>query len=412
MYLSTDEQVPKSTWRCRLDSLRILISIIAFQLLYLSVAFIAVREWPAMDTERFYSVERRWPESGEPTVLSHFVTWDAAHYIHLSEVGYVRGSPSCAFYPLFPLLIGFLGPIFGGNHVAAGLFIANAAGALGFFFFYRIVFTKFDRRTGFFALALLIAYPGAVFFHFIYTESIFLLLLMLLWFSLEEDCFALGLVAAFLLPLTRAVGVFSVLPIWWHVFGLNERLSFATGTSSGLTPTPNTARLGQSRFLRRAFLLAAPVVGWLSYLALMWFWTGNPFEGFVAQKNWGVHSVWNLINLPKFVASFFSPTTWHDFTGSFFDRCSFLVLIAVSPLIWKVNKELLVWHVFLAVIPAMSGEFTSYTRFGCLAFPAFLAVATYFTRMKRRFMINVSLTGLFCLQVLMLWMFLNFRWAG
>ncbi|MCD6319089.1 MAG: hypothetical protein J7M03_00240, partial [Candidatus Desulfofervidaceae bacterium] len=104
-------------------------------------------------------------------------------------------------------------------------------------------------------------------------------------------------------------------------------------------------------------------------MALMWHWTGNPFEGFVAQKRWAAHSIHNLWDVPKFVIGFFSPTQWHAFRGSFLDRSVFVLLLYALPVLWRVDKELLVWAYVLGILPAMSGTFTSYIRFASCAFP-------------------------------------------
>lgn len=85
-------------------------------------------------------------------------------------------------------------------------------------------------------------------------------------------------------------------------------------------------------------LLLAPLLGWTAYLGLMWHWTGNPFEGFEAQKYWAVHSIRNLIDVPKFVVGLFSPTEWHAFRGSVLDRAVFVLLLYCLPVLWRLDK--------------------------------------------------------------------------
>jgi len=81
------------------------------------------------------------------------------------------------------------------------------------------------------------------------------------------------------------------------------------------------------------------VAGWDVYLTLMWHWTGNTFEGFVAQKHWAVHSVHNLWDVPKFIIGFLSPTQWHAFRGSFLDRCAFVLLLYTLPALSMAKKR-------------------------------------------------------------------------
>jgi hypothetical protein len=189
-------------------------------------------------------------------------------------------------------------------------------------------------------------------------------------------------------------------------------------------------------------LLLAPLLGWAAYLTLMWSWTGNPLEGIQAQKHWGVHSITNLVNVPKCVIGLFNPTEWHAFTGSLLDRCMFILLLYTLPLQWRLGKDLLVWTYVLGVLPAMSGTFTSFTRFESTAFPMFIALAVFlntecgvrsaepptgnaecgmrnaestlrFRPSRLLAALRWGLLGAFIvLHLWLLWRFVNFRWAG
>lgn len=279
--------------------------------------FILVGVWCMgdMDRDNFFGVAQRWPREGGPIFASHFATWDTAHYLFLSEVGYRRSVDSCAFYPLWPLLVRWTSPLAGGNHLLAGLVLSNLFSLAAWVLFYERVRRSWGGSVAAWALVFLIVFPGSLFFQFHYTESLFLLLVMLLWWGIEERRWGLACVAAFLLPVCRAVGLFSMLPIGWFLLG--GRLS-AWGRAfwsrrvrrkNAVEPQDRDSDLRSNvRDWRWYGLLLAPLLGWLCYLGLMTFWTGNPFEGFEAQKNWRVHSISNLWNVPKFVWGFLTPT--------------------------------------------------------------------------------------------------------
>jgi len=59
-----------------------------------------------------------------------FATWDAANYVELAEHGYGGQGPENALYPLYPLVLRVVGPLFGGDLVFAGLVVSNIAGVL------------------------------------------------------------------------------------------------------------------------------------------------------------------------------------------------------------------------------------------------------------------------------------------
>jgi len=54
---------------------------------------------------QFQDAYANWPSSGKADLTSRFATWDVAHYLILSQRGYQAGSHSCAFYPLWPMLL-------------------------------------------------------------------------------------------------------------------------------------------------------------------------------------------------------------------------------------------------------------------------------------------------------------------
>lgn len=394
---------------------------------------------------------------------SHFPLGDGRAYLALSQTGYAAGHRFCAFYPLFPLLIRWTTPLAGGNPLLAGLVLSNAASVAGWALFYTRVRRRWGAAAAGWALAFLVSFPGALFYQFVHTESLFFLLLMLLWWGLEERRRGWVWGAAFLLPLTRAIGVFAVLPIAWYAAqqsGLLERVgdwcrrqlrcrtvqrgtNLAAGekgtaeagegaADSGRPAEPRCGAAGMKAPAQRRptgpaeggaggrrwpwTLLAAPVVGWGVYLGLMAAWTGNPFEGFAAQRHWGVHSVGNLVNLPKFVVGFFTPTHWHEFRGSLLDRGVFVLVLYLLPVLWRLDKGLLVWTYWLGVLPAMSGTFTSYTRYAACAFPVFVGLGVYFAGAARgtvRGWGRWVLVGVFGgLHLVLLWRQVNFRWAG
>jgi len=265
--------------------------------------------------------------------------------------------------------------------------LANLFSLGGWLLFHRAAARRFGERTADGALALLVAFPGALFFQFIYSESLFFLLIMVLWRELEGRRYRWAWAAAFLAPLARGVGAFAVLPLAWHAWnvappGWRERLrargrsaeagaagearSEGSDGNAGEDGRPGR-RAGRPGLRRKAawapWLLAGmPVAGWAAYLGLMWIWTGDPFSGMRAQRFWGVHAIGNLWDVPKFVSGFFNVTVWHGFTGSALDRIGFLFALYAAPMLWRRARDLLPWWVALAVLPAMSGTFPGCER--------------------------------------------------
>ena len=255
-----------------------------------------------------------------------------------------------------------------------------------------------------------------MFLQFSYSEGAFLVLLMCLWSGLEERRWLPAAFGALLLPLSRAIGVFSVIPI---AFWLLKHPSVAPRWNAALSRIPRLktgllhCESDESRQgARWLLLLIIPPIGWALYLGLMNSWTGNPFEGFEAQKTWGRHSILNLVNIPKFVLEYLNPRYFHEFADSMLDRLCFLAMAYSLPALWRSDRTLIPWVYVLGILPAMSGSFTSYIRFSGMAFPIFLAWSAPATSRPWRIFRWIGLTLLVVLHLHLTRNFVLSRWAG
>lgn len=216
---------------------RIFLSLAAVKVAYLALLMGALALWPDYDETRasairegwFPPTEARWLEGQQTGFTRFFTTWDAAHYLVLSKAGYFKGLRAVAFYPLWPLTVRWVSDATGVGRVITGMVLANLFSLAGWTLFWSITRKRFGESAAKWALVFLVIFPGSLFCQFIYTEPLFFLLAMLLWFGMENSRYRLAWVAACLLPLTRAVGVFALLPIVWH--GL-ERLKEAWSADS------------------------------------------------------------------------------------------------------------------------------------------------------------------------------------
>jgi hypothetical protein len=95
--------------------------------------------------------------------------------------------------------------------------LGNVFSLAAFVLFYQVVRERFGGANAKWALVLLIAFPGSLFYQFIYSEPLFFLLVMVLWLSLERGRFDWAWPAALMLPLARPVGIVAVLPVAWYL---------------------------------------------------------------------------------------------------------------------------------------------------------------------------------------------------
>lgn len=327
-----------------------------------------------------------------------FQTWDAQMYLALSESGYRSGEPSVRFFPLWPLAIRLCAPLTRGSHVVAGLLLANALSILALTLLHAYLRTETDGRTAGATLMLMLAFPGAMFFLLPYSEAMCFLFSVVAWALLRSDRVAsppagdgrrllwVG-VAVFAAALTRPTGVFWSLPL--AVYCLRRR-RWAALPVAGI-----------------------PILGFAGYLAVVYAFTGDPFEGIASRHPFvSRQSLSLLYDLPAFARSLVRPLAVHGFVDSAIDRVWFLCLLALLPAIYRRSPEWFASTVGMGILPAMALNFMSYTRYALMAFPCFAVVADWLARPRREALFAVVLSLLFGLQLLFIVRHINFYWAG
>jgi hypothetical protein len=366
---------------------KLLVALLSLKAATFLIAVGAITFFPAFD-ERQYQNVIHWPREGPPTLATYFATWDGAHYLFLSEEGYQSGSASCAFYPFWPFLIRAGSWLTLGNHFVAGLLLSNLLSLAAFLIFHYFVERNHGPRTANASAALLLAYPGAIFFSFIYTESLFLLLVTLFFLCLFAKRYVWVAVLGFFLPLTKAVGVFCVFPLLVYLW--IQRADWKTYLA-----------------------YYGPILGYAAYFGIMYYTTGNALEGFDAQRFYpNQPSVAHIFDLPGFLAHLFMPLQVHGMVDSAVDRGLFLLLLACLYPIWKLNKVYFVYACFIGLVPAASSWFLSYTRNVMMCFPLFIVVALLLQRRHHGLVLWSVVTLSAAFQIWFLWRHINFAWAA
>ena len=321
--------------------------------------------------------------------------WDTVPYLHLAKDGYQTGDSACAFYPLLPLLIRCSAPLFGGNHVYAGVFLANVFSVVALFLFFRFVQVEHGEAAAKKSLLALLAFPTALFFSVIYTETLFLLQLMLVFFGMRQNRLTWVVVAAFLMPLTKAIGIFVTAVLAWHWL---EHYRQRNGLAH------------HAPWLGVAFV---PLLGWTVFLFLMWKWTGDSLEAFKAQRFYPYQpSILNIFSPQKWGPAFLKWGSLHESMNSILDRGCFVLLLGSLYPIWKLDKKYFIWALFAGVIPALTNCFFSYSRYILSVFPLFILFGIYFSRPARHWVFWYYFVLMLAFQSYLIVRFVNHLWAG
>jgi Mannosyltransferase (PIG-V) len=212
-----------------------------------------------------------------------FTAWerfDGLWFLRIADGGYANADGSAAFFPLYPILIRGVSFLIGNHPFAAALIVSNACFAASLVVLYALTLreTSSDdiaRRT----VLYLAIFPTAFFFLAPYSESLFLLLVLLMFWFIRDDRWGPGAAAAGLAALTRNLGVVLVIPMAveaWRQF-----------------------RHSGEGIARRAIACAAPVLAVIPYL---WFWyrlSGDWLAPIHQQANWERHLENPILTLAK-----------------------------------------------------------------------------------------------------------------
>lgn len=324
--------------------------------------------------KQFFYPNFRYPVHQAISLQTAFQTWDAQHYLFLSEKGYQKGQDSNAFSPLFPFAMHIFS-YFTKSSFWSGIMLANLFSFFGCYLFYEYIKKIATEKVAYRSLLVLLAFPTSFYFSLIYTESLFFFLVILFFFLLQKRKLFLASLVAFFLPLTRLIGVAILFPfVTFLIFEYHKHVL-----------TDEVIAIVLSLWSKKTFLIVAPIVGLVMVMGIFYVTTGDFFSQLNAQQNFVSHySFFSLFNPLIFFRAFFTfPLALHGFTNSLLDRIFFLLFLSLLPLMYKrISKTLFVYAVVFGVLPTLGGSFMSYMRYLLVVFPIFITLGILSTEKK------------------------------
>jgi hypothetical protein len=306
--------------------------------------------------------------------------WDSVWFLRIAEHGYTAAAGTAsAFYPLYPLAVGGLGRAFFGNYVVAGVVISLAAALAAFFLLHRLAEERLGADGARRAVLYLAVFPMALFLQAVYSESLYLLLVLAAFLLAERGRWLGAGAATGLALLTRPFGAALLPALALLAWRSTDRRRAFTGLAAApalfaLYPAWLAWRVGDglafvhsqghwSRHLSRAGPLGGIWdglrAGWAGVEQLVSgshthrYWAGVPDKDVDPFHVAGV----NLENL-AFLALFVVLTVvvWRRFGTPYGLFCAVSLALPLS-------------------VPSTRWPLLSIPRFGLVVFPFFLALA-------------------------------------
>ncbi len=259
----------------------VLVSVIGTRVSILLLGAIAVTligTIPAPTAEAFWRVSPH-------ELVNLQARWDTDFYHQIATAGY-RWDPSVflhqnvVFFPLYPLLMRWVGGWLGGHPLLAGTLISLAAFAGAMAVLYRLAVLELGEDKAWPVILLVSTYPFALFFSVVYTESLFLLLTVGAFYAMRTRSLALAALSGFAAGLTRPNGFWLALPLLWMA---------ATGPSAAVDVDTGRRPWWRDRQRVTALLVAlAPLVGAAVFAAFLYARFGDALAWAHGQAAWGM----------------------------------------------------------------------------------------------------------------------------
>lgn len=306
--------------------------------------------------------------------------WDTGWYlgIALGQYAYdpdlAHAQQNIVFFPALPVSMRIAGRLLGGTTGAfllGGTLIVLFAfgGALIYLYrFAREVLGDDDERAQY-VLWLVAAYPFALFYSSVYTESIFLFGAVGAFYHFTRGQLARAGLFGLLVGLTRPNGCFLSIPL--ALLALHPWLPrwLAGGRSDGSRPEV-------SSLVPQMAAAAMPGVGVLLYSAFIWQLSGHPLAWAEGHIAWG-RSYQGLSILITERYDYISQSGLYGYTSELpVDLLQLLGVIFVLAAVWGVYRRFgLAYAAFILVNilpPLAAGGLLSAGRFSAVLFPAFV----------------------------------------
>ena len=240
---------------------------IAFRVFSAVLAFFINLAFPLDQREQFTMWGRTSP------FWDTFTRYDSGYYITIARTGYAPvagGRSNIAFFPVYPLLMRYVGRLFGrttGHTFLGGIAVSWVSFVLAMIALYYLAKLDLSPRRAERAVLLASIFPFAFFFGVAYSESTFLLFTILAFYLFRTRRWILA-------GLAGAVAIATRTP----AFVMWPALAWTAWRSAEPTRRDRTwAAVG----------LALTMAGFAAYCAYIYAVTGHPFEWVSTLELWG-----------------------------------------------------------------------------------------------------------------------------
>lgn len=298
-----------------------------------------------------------------PDVLSKLANFDGVHYLTISEKGYLGTGLIQAFFPLYPLLIALINPLFN-NYLASGLILSHLFALFSFYAFYALVKMDFGKKIAWWSMIFFAFFVSSFYLRSFYGESLFMTLLFASFLAAKSKKYLLAGILGFFLSSTRVIGIF-ILPSLWLLIYLNDKENY------------------------QAYLqVSLSAFGLLAYMIYLKWQFGDFLYFFTLQEQFGASRQSSLVTYPQVIYRYLKIFyTVRPFDLKYYAYVQEFILSVLSLIVlflagWQSFKsktlQILPYLLFALLayfLPTLTGNFSSMPRYILACFPIFIYLA-------------------------------------
>ncbi|MBI5614061.1 hypothetical protein HY947_04005 [Candidatus Gottesmanbacteria bacterium] len=283
--------------------------------------------------------------------------FDGVHYVLIAKSGYE--SLQHAFFPLYPMLIGFISRVLSMDMVTVGIVLSHVSFFISLIFIFFIAQKEFSTGVARWTIVFLLCYPMSFYFASVYTESMYLLFASATFYAFSKNMYWRS---AFLGTLSSATRLFGIL------IPISLLLEFvATRKISG-------------KLLVICFIMTFGLIWYLGFLQIH---TGDSFAFMHEQPVFGAgRSGSSIILLPqvlyRYARIIFTTTPYAmQYWVSVLEVLSFVFasVVLFFGYMKGIKNRYQYYSVAVLLLPTLSGTLSSMPRYIVSAFPVFIVLS-------------------------------------
>lgn len=388
----------------------------------------AVAGWFLKYLPTFPYARELLPLYGFPRWFFSWANFDGVHYLTIAEKGYLGTGLIQAFFPVFPLLMKVV-TLFTNNALLSGLLVSNVMAFALICAWYYFLKETLKEKIAWLGVLILLLFPTSFFLGALYSESLFLFLVICCFIAARQRQWWLAALIAAVASATRIVGVMLVPALLvelyiqrtWEgsrrvkIVGLPRKVD-----GQAVINLIKHALSQIDRFLARSWkegiLISIGMLGLVMYMTYLSAEFKDPLYFLHVQSEFGSGRQETIVTFPQVVWRYFKILWYYRPIGlkyfAFFQEFALTVSVLVGLLLSlrKVRFSYVVFALAAFFVPTLTGTFSSMPRYVLVCFPIMMWLAA--TLQDKKWVKLIYLVGSGILLILNTILFIQGYWVA